>query len=286
MTRPDRPIIIRLSSQQAMRPELLEGLETWLQLGLLSDLQVKQLCQEYLTCPLPTPTTLSTEAEPDRAIGNARQDPTRDFERLPSLPPSPIPDRSPVLSRSWIGRSLQSFMAEISVIWLLFLGVFLVVVSSGVLATSQWQNFPPVGQYGILFTYTLAFFAASLWTSRQQTLRLTARTLQITTLLIIPINFWMIDGLKLWQSVAGLAMGTIAALTLTAITRFLLRPTSDLIQSANPRLTTLNSLALSWLHWGWSLAGIPLIATYIGTIGTALSLFFQLRQPPHPPISP
>ena len=46
---------------------------------------------------------------------------------------------------------LQSLGEELSVRWLLFLGVFLVVLSSGVLAASQWERFPAVGQYGVLF---------------------------------------------------------------------------------------------------------------------------------------
>jgi hypothetical protein len=170
-------------------------------------------------------------------------------------------------------------MAEVSVIWLLFLGVFLVVVSSGVLAASQWQNFPPTGQYSILLIYTLAFFVAGCWTGQQPKLRLTAQMLQITTLLIVPVNFWMMDGLGLWQSGLGLVVAPIAALTLTAITLFLLRPSSgvqsELLPTPLSRLTALNSIGLSWLHWGWNLESIPLIATYGGTIGTAVLLSWQ-----------
>lgn len=159
-------------------------------------------------------------------------------------------------------------MAELSVVWLLFLGVFMVVVSSGVLAATQWQNFSPVGQYSILFGYTLAFWIASLWT-RQQQLRLTSRMLQIATLLIIPVNFWAIDGFKLWGSGLGLVLGAIAAFSLCAIAFMLL-------QSA-PRLLLFNTLALALLQSGWALTGFPLIATYIGTIGTAFVLFHSFE---------
>jgi hypothetical protein len=174
-----------------------------------------------------------------------------------------------------ISRTLQSFMAEVSVIWLLFLGVFLVVVSSGVLAASQWQNFSIVGQYGILFAYTLAFAAVGVWTGRRSQLQLTARMLQIATLLIIPVNFWMIDGLKLGSSAAGVGLAAIAALSLTAVNLFLLRPANSLTTGNRSGLLTANAIGLSWLHFGWSLATVPLIATYVGTIGTAL---LTLRQ--------
>jgi hypothetical protein len=169
-------------------------------------------------------------------------------------------------------------MTEISVIWLLFLGVFMVVVSSGVLAASQWRNFPPTGQYGILFAYTLAFWAVSLWTAKQPHLQLTTRMLQTATLLIIPVNFWMMDGFKLWQQPGGWAIAAIAALVLTALLLQLLGLRRlGLRQSAiaSSRLLLLDSIALSWLHWGWGWPGFPLIATYLGTVGTAFVLLQQ-----------
>ena len=147
-------------------------------------------------------------------------------------------------------------------IWLLCLGVFMVLLSSGVLAASQWENFSPVGQYLILFTYTLAFWGASLWADRRPALRLTARMLQIATLLLVPVNFWMMDGLHLWQQGLGVIVNLAAALTLSFVMRALL-------PSLTARPPLLNMLGLSWLHWGWSITGMPLLAVYIGSIGTA-----------------
>lgn len=40
---------VRLPSDH---PQLLEGLDTWLRLGLMSDAQAKQLCREFLVCPV------------------------------------------------------------------------------------------------------------------------------------------------------------------------------------------------------------------------------------------
>lgn len=303
---PDRSIVIRLSAKQVEQTEFLEGLENWLQLGLLSDWQVKQLGQQHLSCPLPTldpvapigttardrasdplpePATVATRTdffadETDFAPPDAANPVT--ITPSTSAPSTQLPRSS---SNRW-GRSLQTFMAEISVIWLLFLGVFLVVVSSGVLAASQWQNFPPIGQYAILWVYTLMFFAAGLWTGQRSNLRLTARMLQITTLLIIPVNFWMMGGLGLGQSRLGIFIGGLAALVLTATTVFLLRPQSNLLStglshssqlSRSSRLIVFNSIGLSWLHWGWSIAVVPVLATYVGTIGTAILLVWQER---------
>jgi len=167
---PDRPLTIEVTVK-ASQPVLLEGLDIWLRLGLLSHTQVKQLCRTHLVCSLPAMTLPESSAA------------------VPALQTSEVSSTAISQTPNFISRILQSLMAEISVLWLLFLGVFMVVVSSGVLAASQWRNFPPVGQYGILFGYTLAFWVVSAWASRQQNLRLTARMLQIATLLIIPVNF-------------------------------------------------------------------------------------------------
>jgi hypothetical protein len=160
-------------------------------------------------------------------------------------------------------------MAEISVAWLLFLGVFMVVVSSGVLAASQWQNFSSVGQYAILFGYTLAFWFASWWTRQRPNLNLTCRILQVTTLLLIPVNLWAIDGFHLWRSGLGLVVGAIASLSLSAIAW-------TLLQSALPMRS--QALVLSWLQLGWTLPGFPLIAIYSGTVGTAAVLWHWVEK--------
>ncbi len=246
----NQPIKIELTIR-AEQPELLQGLDLWLRLGLLSEAQVRQICQAHLVCSL----------QPSEQFAIDNSPPASPSPPLPLSPSPPLP---------LISRLLSSLMAELGVVWLLFLGVFMVVVSSGVLAATQWQNFSPVGQYSILFGYTLAFWIASLWTRQQQNLRLTSRMLEIATLLIIPVNFWAIDGFKLWGSGLGLVLGAIAAFSLCVIAFMLL-------QSA-PRLLLFNTLALAWLQSGWALTGFPLIATYIGTIGTAFVLFHSFER--------
>ena len=140
---PDRPLLIRIAFQKAMQPELLQGLEVWLQLGLISEEQVRLIGQDYLSCTLPSREASSGRVATARSSGELMSVGQGD-DRADFLPPPPSPSRSKqaVAIRhppSLVGRTLQAFMAEISVIWLLFLGVFLVVVSSGVLAASQWH---------------------------------------------------------------------------------------------------------------------------------------------------
>jgi hypothetical protein len=229
---------------------LLAGLDLWLRLGLLSEAQVLRICRTHLICLLPIP-----EVTPEEDFITTPQVETPVSIRTP---PAPI-----------LSRILSSLMEEISVVWLLFLGVFMVVVSSGVLAASQWQNFSSVGQYAILFGYTLAFWIASLWTRQQPNLNLTSRILQVTTLSLIPVNFWAIDSFQLWRDGLGLVVGAIAVLSLSAIAW-------TLLQSALPIRG--NTLALSWLQLGWTLPGFPLIAIYSGTVGTAGVLWHQVEK--------
>lgn len=243
-----------LSSSQ---PELLEGLDVWLHLGLLSEAQVKQLCQTYLTCPLPqqvpiakiptpTPVTVATKARPAMVATK-------------EAPPSK-------LKQIW-----DSLIAELSVRWLLFLGVFMVVVSSGLLAATQWEKFPAFGQYGVLLSYTLIFWGVSFWAGKQRNLQLTAQTLQLVTLFLVPVNFWAMDGFRLWKNPLEWVTVAIASAILTGITLVLLK--------SQPRrlayFTPINYLALCYLHWGWGFPRLSLVAVYLGIIGTAILLIWR-----------
>ncbi len=250
-------------------PELLNGLDVWLRLGLISDRQVRRWASQYLVSKVPEyvdaqqqavrQTIAQTQVTPNR--------PDRDFalEFSRSPDPEPIPDPEP----SVITRILSGFMAELGVMWLLFLGVFLVVVSSAVLASLQWNNFSPVGQYGILWLYTLAFGGAALWTGTHANLRRTSQMLQAATLLIVPVNFWMMDGFRLGRSVGGAGLCVVAGLVLFGMQWLLLRDRTE-PRSSVPKLLQANYAGLSLLHWGWMFPVVPVAAVYAGTIGTAL----------------
>ncbi|ELR96816.1 hypothetical protein [Gloeocapsa sp. PCC 73106] len=231
------------------RTELLEGLENWLSLGLITEEEVRRLCQAYLTCALPVVVAeIVTVIEPEVA-------PVVTNQLLVQLKPA-----------IWV-QVWQSFKAEISVRWLLLLGIFLVVVSSVVLAASAWQDFSPTKQYILLYIYTLAFWGTGIWTSRISNLPLTAQTLQTLSLLLIPVNFWAMDTLGLWTDFEGIITMAIASVTLTGICLWQNRSRYNLSSS-------LNFLTLSYLHWGWSWLRFPVIAIYVGGIITFLVLQF------------
>ena len=249
-SQPNRPLRIELIVS-ASRPELLEGLDVWLRLGLLSDIQVKRISQTYLSCPLPE--VVVTPAVPIRRVTHPREVET----------PIPTPSLSPI-SGIW-----QSFQDELSVRWLLFLGVFLVVVSSGVLAATQWQNFPAAGQYGVLWGYTIIFWGIGIWARNKSNLKLTSQTLELVALLLVPVNFWAMDSFGLWRYFWEWIVVIVAACSLTGIILL-----NQAIRDDSSRFTsrTLLMLCLCYLHWGWHLSGMPLLAVYLGVIGNTIFL--------------
>ncbi len=264
----------------ASHPELLTGLEAWLRLGLLSPAEVEQLCRQYLVCPLRDPAVDLSEIDGPRTPRKEPKVPAPSTpQALPSSRESVAAPTKTTQTPNFIAQILHSLMAEISVVWLLFLGVFMVVVSSGVLAASQWERFPAAGQYGVLLAYTLTFWAISTWANRQQNLHLTAQTLQEVTLLLVPINFWAMDTFGLWRYPWDWAVAIAAALILTWITARIIKDQYQSFSGKNiTRSIALNHLGLSYLHWGWGSAGFSLAAVYLGTVGTAAATVYQVQQ--------
>ena len=262
---PNHPIklSIRLPSSH---PNLLHGLDVWVNLGLISDAQIKQLCQENLSCRVVLqPVTI---AEPELA---------RDIVTHESIFTSSKSTKEPAKPRkpNLVTSMLQSLQAELSVRWLLFLGMFLVIVSSGVLAASQWERFPGFLQYGILLAYTLTFWGVSFWAEKQPNLRLTAGALLIVTLLLIPVNFWAMDTFGLWHNPVDWIALAIATIILTFITILLGNNRLFITQTSTKKLSLINLLGLSYLHWGWELPYFPLVAVYLAMIVTTVTTVGQ-----------
>ncbi|MEB3230500.1 MAG: hypothetical protein VKJ64_05785 [Leptolyngbyaceae bacterium] len=280
---PKSAIILKIPVEPD-QPSLLDGLDHWVQLGLIADAQMRQIAQQHLSCALPDPVVepvATHHLEPSEARSHQQ---SRPKYGIPSPIPAPLPTSPPAPAPTpLIPRLTQAFIENFSITWLLFLGVFMVVLSSVVLAASQWQSVPPPGQYSILLAYTIAFWGAASWTQRQENLQITALMLRVTTLLIIPVNFWMIDSLGLWQSTIGWGLGIGAAIALSLMTLFLLHPKPDGNRGDSPApqpamTAALNTIALSGLHWGWDIPNFPVIATYVGTIGTAILISRCLKN--------
>lgn len=235
------------------QPKLLQGLDVWLRLGLISELQVNKIARDYLICPLPTPTNVTV----------SQSAPVATSEFASPQPPEPV--RETLLPRvpgvPLITRLGQSFKDELSVRWLLFLGAFLIVICSGVLAATQWSRFTPAGQYRVLFAYTSVFWGIGFWVKRKDNLKLTSQTLITVALFLVPLNFWAMDSFSLWQTTSGLITIAIATIALGYI-----------IWQHNfaTKMQGFAFLSLSLLHWGWEVPQLALGAVYLATIGTAI----------------
>ena len=269
-------------------PRLLEGLDVWLQLGLISDSQVRQLCEQHLSATLPEPLKKPVIQPVTGKMPVLRA--TEEFAPEPEeLQPARLRS-SAKKSPNLVSQLLESLKAELSVRWLLFLGLFMVVVSSGLLAASQWERFPAAGQYLVLLAYTTAFWGTAVWTGKSAGLRLTAQSLRVVTLLLVPVNFWAMDGLGLWGNFLEWGTAAIAAFILTFITVNLTQKKQDSTGVSETgflgfldrrSLLLFNLLGLSYLQWGWGLVGFSVIAVYLGVIGTALITFSRNRNLAH-----
>ncbi len=250
---------VRLPSDH---PHLLEGFDELLRLNLISDTQVKYICQQHLVCQVVLQPQIVPIRQAEAVVSKPR------IAEKPKVAATPN-----LLSTMW-----RSLMAEFSVRWLLFLGMFTVVVSSGALAATQWERFTPLLQYGVLFAYTVLFFGLSFWTSIQANLQLTSGALHIVTMLLIPINFWAMDSFGLWQNPIKLILVGIASIILTRITALLSKQSIFAGSVPVSKLSLINILGLSYLHWGWKISGFPLIAVYLAFIGTTIITVFQNLQ--------
>jgi hypothetical protein len=243
-------------------PELLATLDRLVRSGILDRSQILRLASTCLSEDLPwaeSPPTAIAAAEP------------LSWKAETQASPTPAKIASPVRT---IWNNLRD---ELSVRWLLFLGVFLVVLSSGVLAATQWSLFPAWGQYGLLWLYTIGFWVVGGWASRQEGLRLTASTLQIVTLLLIPVNFWAIDSFGLWHQPLELVIAIGAGIGLAGIVYLKHRQGLGRADAAQSGLLLITYLVLSFLHLGWQIPYWSTIAIYIGAIGGAIVLQ-RIRQ--------
>ena len=242
-------------SVNAANPDLLVGLDQWLHLGLIGEAQVKRWSRQYLTCTLPI-----VQENVDLEV----RERGKTFEEVKLVKVATQPN---VFVQVW-----RSFLDELSIRWLLFLGIFLVVVSSGVLAASQWSNFPAVGQYLILWGYTLSFWGIGSCLGQQDDLTLTSQTLQNIAILLVPINFLAMSSFNLSGNLVGWSALAIATMSLTAITYWQYKQKSRLILIWFLPLF----LALSYLHLAWEIFSFSTWAVYIGIIAIAISSYYFL----------
>jgi hypothetical protein len=238
-------------------PELLEILDRLARSHMLDRSQILNIAKACLSQELPVRQSIAVATHPAIEL------------EVPPIAPAAIP--------SSVRTIWQNLKDELSVRWLLFLGVFLVILSSGVLAATQWSRFPAWGQYGLLWLYTIGFWVVGSWARKQEGLRLTANTLQLVTLLLMPVNFWAIDSFGLWQEPLGLITAIVAAIGLGGIGYLKHQQQRGRADFDRSGWLLGVYLVLSCLHLGWQIPYWSAIAIYIGAIGVAIVLQ-KIRQ--------
>jgi TM2 domain-containing membrane protein YozV len=297
------PIYCKLTVPQ-LSEQLLAGLDTWLQQGVVTDQAVRQFGQTYWWQPLPPKPVTAQEPRSLVAayllwalgffglcglhrlylgqivpgllwlftLGLCGLGQLLDAFLLPGLTQrvnqqrGGVPQTVAPAPRLVMLRSLQ---AELSVLWLALVGVFLVVISSVVLAVQAWQALGAGGQYGVIWLYTLGFGGMGWWLRSKNNVPLTALMVQGVTLLLIPINFWMLDRLGLWAQ--GWPLG--AGLALTGLALGLLRGQGGVSWELG------GLLLLPWLHLGWQYPAVLYSAVYGGSVLTTAVLRRRLEWP-------
>ena len=239
-------------------PNCLQGLDQLLQLGLISDQQVREICETHLCCFLPeTAITLPREEKELVEITSLSL-----FNIQTIFTQAITPFRKVTGFVSEVGQGLKT---ELSIRWLLFLGVFLVVTSSGLLVATQWKNLSDLVQYTVLWLYTLSFWGLGIWTKQQQHLSLTSKSLRVIAWLLVPINFWGMDSLQLAYSWQGLLLNIVAFSSLIYLYYYYSKQSGQW-------LFFINILLINFLHWGWQFAQIPLLTVYGGTLISVIIL--------------
>ena len=294
------PVQCKLSVPQ-LSEQLLAGLDAWLQQGVVTDQAVRQFGETYWWQPLPPKPVTAQEPRSLVAayllwalgfvglcglhrlylgqivlgllwlftLGLCGLGQVLDGFLLPGLTQTVnrrrgVGTETPAPAPSLL--LLRSLQAELSVLWLALLGVFLVVLSSVVLAVGVWEGLGAGGRYGLLWLYTLGFGGMGWWLRAHSRVPLTALMVQGVTVLLIPINFWMLDQLGLWAQGWPLAAGAV----LTGLGWVVQGGLSWGVGAV---------LLLPWLQLGWQYPAVIYGAVYGASVLTMAVLW---RRPSWP----
>lgn len=148
-------------------PAMRQRIEAWVAEGRLSHEQAAPVLRVVLADLQPT---VAPVVQPVAAKSPLPVAPAVVAQPTPSIqpikPPQPaVPPRPPEPSRA--ERAWAGLLALRTRQMLLFLGAFLLVVSSLVLVVFNWNAFPPLFQCGLLVTVCSALWGAGEWLERR-----------------------------------------------------------------------------------------------------------------------
>jgi len=136
-------------------------------------------------------------------------------DAAPPLAPAPAPVAAEppprVSGRSW-GAALLALGTRRA---LLYLGAFLLVISSLTLVIFNWASFSPLAQFAILAGTTVALWGLGAWMARQPALGAAGANLQAVAALLVPVVSFALSRPGLldlaprpaWQLASALSLG-------------------------------------------------------------------------------
>lgn len=111
--------------------------------------------------------------------------------------------------RSAIERFLETFFQEQNIKWMLGVGLLILLGSSLMLVTSDWEAYSPLAKSLILLGYTAGVHVAGQVTYQSLGLRKTGTVLMALTVLLIPLGFhalrWIYEG-SVGQEITSLGL--------------------------------------------------------------------------------
>jgi hypothetical protein len=123
---------------------------------------------------------------------------------------TPEIDRRIEAESGWV-RLVQAFLDEKNIKWLGVLGALGVVISSVVLVSRYWDQFPSFLRYFLMIAYTASFYGLGVMATRKLNLEKTGQILFTITTFLLPLNFIYLERLGLLSGLGGIlifAVGT------------------------------------------------------------------------------
>src|SRR4051812_41826919 len=105
------------------------------------------------------------------------------------LPPKQEPPPPPPNQPSGFSRILDAFLQPQNIKWLLVAGVVILLASSLMLVSANWQSYAPAWKYLVLLSYTAGIALAGRWCYRRLSLPRTGTVLMALTALLLPVTF-------------------------------------------------------------------------------------------------
>lgn len=218
--------------------------------------QVRELLSEHVAATF-GPTRAAPRAAEVPAIPAAPSQPAappQSQARAPQPAPEPAPAPPPTGPRRSRLASLGAALLALDTRRvLLFLGTFLLLMSSLTLVVFNWASLPPLLQFTILAGTATALWGAGTWMARRPELAVAGRNLQAVGALLMPVVGFALGRPGLldlaprpaWQLASALSL---AAYVLAAWrTRYALYSGAAAVAALSLLLASLGSLATGWL---------------------------------------